>query len=300
MEFWLWSAIAILVIAVIALSIRLFFIKKAAGEIRSSFAEKIASDTNTPITLSSGDRDMRMLADGLNHSLASLRAARHRYEYGNSELQRAITNISHDLRTPLTAIYGYLELLEKEPLTPAAVQYLRILQERAEALSSLTEELFQYSVVTSGEQLSSPEAVSVNRVLEESVAAFYTVLLEKGITPVISLPEATVIRTLDRTALSRVFANLLSNAIKYSTGDLSITLSADGSIVFANSAPALSTLQVEKLFDRFYTVEAARNSTGLGLSIARTLIAQMHGTISAAYEKGRLMISINLPPSSAD
>lgn len=295
MELWLWVIISILTIIVLALSVRIFLIKKAAREIRTSFAEKLITDTNTPITLSSRDKDMYALGNDINLSLSRLRSEQHRYEYGNSELQRAITNISHDLRTPLTAIYGYLELLEKEPLTPAAMQYIRILHERTEALTSLTEELFQYSVVVSGEQELSLTLTSVNSVLEESIAAFYTTLQEKGITPTISLPETPVLRILDHTALSRVFANLLSNAIKYSAGDLKIFLSERGEILFSNSSKDLNSIQVEKLFDRFYTVETVQNSTGLGLSIARTLIEKMHGTISASYEKGRLMIYINLP-----
>lgn len=295
MELWLWVIIGILTIIVLALSVRIFLIKKAAREIRTSFAEKLITDTNTPITLSSRDKDMCALGNDINLSLSRLRSEQHRYEYGNSELQRAITNISHDLRTPLTAIYGYLELLEKEPLTPAAMQYIRILHERTEALTSLTEELFQYSVVVSGEQELSLTLTSVNSVLEESIAAFYTTLQEKGITPTIFLPETPVLRILDHTALSRVFANLLSNAIKYSAGDLEISLSESGELLFANSSKDLNSIQIEKLFDRFYTVETVKNSTGLGLSIARALIEKMHGTISASYEKGRLMIYINLP-----
>lgn len=295
MELWLWVIISILTIIVLALSVRIFLIKKAAREIRTSFAEKLITDTNTPITLSSRDKDMCALGNDINLSLSRLRSEQHRYEYGNSELQRAITNISHDLRTPLTAIYGYLELLEKEPLTLAAMQYIRILHERTEALTSLTEELFQYSVVVSGEQELSLTLTSVNSVLEESIAAFYTTLQEKGITPTIFLPETPVLRILDHTALSRVFANLLSNAIKYSAGDLEISLSESGELLFANSSKDLNSIQIEKLFDRFYTVETVKNSTGLGLSIARALIEKMHGTISASYEKGRLMIYINLP-----
>ena len=295
MELWLWVIIGILTIITLVLSVRVFLIKKAAREIRTSFAEKLSTDTNTPITLSSRDKDMCALGNDINLSLSRLRSEQHRYEYGNSELQRAITNISHDLRTPLTAIYGYLELLEKEPLSPAAMQYIRILHERTEALTTLTEELFQYSVVVSGEQELSLAPTSVNSVLEESIAAFYTTLQDKGITPTISLPETPVQRILDRTALSRVFANLLSNAIKYSAGDLEISLSESGEILFANSSKDLNPVQVEKLFDRFYTVETVQNSTGLGLSIARTLIVKMHGTISASYEKGRLIIYINLP-----
>ena len=101
-------------------------------------------------------------------------------------------------------------------------------------------------------------------------------------------------RKLRKSDLTRVFSNLLNNAVKYSDGDLEITMSDSGVITFANMAKELSTVEVEQLFDRFYTVEAAHHSTGLGLSIARTLVERMGGTITADYENSRLTITITL------
>ena len=101
-------------------------------------------------------------------------------------------------------------------------------------------------------------------------------------------------RKLDSDALSRVFSNLLNNAAKYSDGDLEIALTESGEITFSNTAKELSAVEVEQLFDRFYTVEAARHSTGLGLSIARSLIQRMGGSIAAEYGDERLTIRIIL------
>ncbi len=113
--------------------------------------------------------------------------------------------------------------------------------------------------------------------------------------PTIQMPKRNIARRLNHAALSRVFGNILSNALKYSDGDLNISLSEEGEITVSNAASGLDELQVEKLFNRFYTVEAARNSTGLGLTIAKTLIEQMKGEISARYSDKKLSIYIRFP-----
>ena len=161
-------------------------------------------------------------------------------------------------------------------------------------MKQLTEELFRYSVILSSDSNADTEEVDVGRVLEDCIMGCYAALTEKGITPVIELTEKKVIRTVNKSALSRVFNNLLNNAMKYSDGDLYISFSPSGEAVFSNTASGLTTVQVERLFDRFYTVQAARNSTGLGLSIARTFIEQMNGTISAKLNGDKLIITITL------
>lgn len=165
-------------------------------------------------------------------------------------------------------------------------------------MSALTEELFRYSVVWSGEPERRKEPVDLVCVLEESVAAFYTVLQSRGITPAITLPDAPVIRVCGRAALSRVFSNLLNNAVKYSDGDLRIVLDMAGKIVFSNTASGLHAVAVGRLFDRFYTVETAKNASGLGLAISRTLIERMGGSISADYENRQLSVTVCLPDLS--
>jgi signal transduction histidine kinase len=254
-------------------------------EICTEFRECLSSETNTLISISSGDRHAKELASGINAQLRLLRKQRRQYLAGDMELKEAITNISHDLRTPLTAICGYLDLLKQERKSEEIERYIDIIKNRAEVLMQLTEEFFRYSVIITTESDDAEEPVIINDVLEESIVAFYAVLNERKITPNIQITEDKVIRTLDRSALSRVFSNLMNNAIRYSDGDLGITLLKTGEILFSNTASELNEVQVGKLFDRFYTVEAARKSTGLGLAIAKTLIIKMNGTISAKYEK---------------
>ena len=295
MEMWLWAAAGVLAVINVLLLLKVRALRSAAREIEDGFADRLMTGTNTLIDISSSDRTMRRLADSLNVQLRRLREARHRFEQGDMELKNAVTNISHDLRTPLTAICGYLDMLEAEEMTEKSKRYIGIIKNRAELLTQLTEELFGYSVVLSAGNGERREEVNVGGVLEESVASFYTALKERGIVPNIRIPEERVVRTVDRSALVRVFANLLSNAVKYSDGDLEITLSGTGSVVFTNTASKLDGVQVGRLFDRFYTVEAAGKSTGLGLAIARTLTERMNGTVSAEYESGRLSVTVALP-----
>ena len=290
-----WVLVGVLIIIIVVLLIKIAFMRKAVKEIEDAFADRLMTDTNTLIDISSRDKYVCHLANSINEQLRKLRKERHKFQQGDLELKNAVTNISHDLRTPLTAICGYLDLLEQEEKSESVCRYVTIIKERTEILTELTEELFQYSVIISTQNVGPKERIAVNSILEESIAGFYTVLHERNIIPNIQLPEKQVVRRLDRASLSRVFSNLLSNAIKYSDGDLEIVLSDDGKITFTNTASALNEIQVGKLFDRFYTVDTARKSTGLGLAISKTLVEQMEGIISAKYIDSKLSICIFFP-----
>lgn len=281
-------------VVIILLCVKIYLLKKSAREISSQFADRLKNDTNNLIYVSSSDKDIRRLAESLNAQLSAMRAEELSYIQGNRELKSAVTNISHDLRTPLTAICGYLDLMQKTDDPEKQARYLSIMKERADMMKHLTEELFRYSVIVSDETELKTETVFVNQLLAESISSFYPALSAKGIAPKISITEERVERKLDSDALSRVFSNLLNNAAKYSDGDLDITLTESGEITFSNTAKELSAVEVEQLFDRFYTVEAARHSTGLGLSIARSLIQRMGGSITAEYSDERLTIRIIL------
>ncbi|OPZ21297.1 MAG: Swarming motility regulation sensor protein RssA [Firmicutes bacterium ADurb.BinA205] len=284
------AAIALIVV----LLIKIYLLKKSAREIGDKFADRLKTDTNTLVDISSRDKDMCELADSINKQLKILRKEHLQYHQGNTELKNAITNISHDLRTPLTAIAGNLYMIGKTDNLSEIREYVGAIEERTETMKQLTEELFRYSMIVSNESKEDTEEVFVNQVLAESISSFYPVLTEKGITPQIHITDTRIVRNVNRSELARVFSNLLNNAVKYSDGDLEITLSDPGEITFSNTAKELSTVEVEQLFDRFYTVEAAHHSTGLGLSIARTLVKRMGGTITADYDNGRLTIRIML------
>ena len=286
-----WILCGVLSVIVIIFAIKIRIMQKSMDEICSCLSELLSSDTNQLITVSSSDKHVRLLASEIARQLAELRRQRRQYINGDRELKEAVTNISHDLRTPLTAICGYLELLKTEEMTDNTRRYLEQISNRTEALKALTEELFRYSVISSVSDLNY-EKVNVGRVLEDTLISFYGAFEQKNITPNISLPDGVIIRSLDKSALSRIFGNIISNAVKYSDGDFSVTMTDAGEITFSNTASELSSVDVGKLFDRFYTVDSARKSTGLGLSIAKLLTERMKGSISAEYKEKVLFITL--------
>ena len=289
---------AVLSIAVIILVLKIYTVQRALKEISTQLGEHLSADTNKLLTVSFGDKHIRRLAAALNEDLKVLRSQRRKYMQGDQELKEAVTNISHDLRTPLTAISGYLELLKQEEKSEAVAGYLSFIENRTETMKSLTEELFRYAVALSAGKMKL-EPLDIRSVLEESLLDFHGEMTKKGISPSLSITEHPVIRRLNRPALSRIFSNILQNALKYSDGDLSVTLSETGEILFCNAASSLDQVQVKKLFHRFFTVENARNSTGLGLSIAKMLAEEMQGNIAAEYQNGKLRIRVSFPNAAS-
>lgn len=291
----LWKIMVFFLLVIIfALLLKIFYMRKAIREIKRGFSEKLYTDTNTPIMLSSHDKLVSSLANDINVELKELQKQKHRYIQGDKELKNAITNISHDLRTPLTTICGYLNLLDKEEKSEHIARQLSIIKNRTFALKQLVEELFRYTTIISDTENSVYTETVINNVLEDCISSYYAIFKEKGITPNINLCEQKIVRSVDKTALLRIFNNIIDNAIKYSEGDLTISLFENGKIVFSNHTSDLNEIQIGKLFDRFYTVNTARKSTGLGLSIAKALIEKMDGNISADYSNNVLSIIIKL------
>ncbi len=287
----IYSLVGILVVIIIMLSIKIYLMEKSVREIMEAFADRLKTDTNILIDISSRDKNMRELADRINTELRLLRKERRCYQQGDQELKDSVTNISHDLRTPLTAICGYLNLLKHEEKSAAVDEYLAQVQNRVDVMISLTEEMFRYSIAASSYELKR-ERINVVSVLGESLLSFYGMMQEKGIQPVIAMPEEPVWRMLDVSALNRIFSNIISNALKHSDGDLFVDMKENGTITFSNTAQTLNSVIVGRLFERFYTVGTNYYSTGLGLSIAKLLTERMGGQISAEYKGEMLYITV--------
>ena len=284
--------IASIVINIVFL-LKILSMKKSLKDLKRDFSERAKLDSNTLIGVSGRDKEIRELATTLNETLTLLREAYHKYRLGDAEVKTAITNIAHDLRTPLTAMCGYLEMALKLEMSDEVRRDLEIVNERAVYMKKLTEELFEYSVITTKEITEEKQNVFINHVLEDCIMNFYPAFNERGIEPDILITEERIERILYPSYVERIFSNLLNNALKYSDGDLTVELRENGLFRISNTALSLSDVEVEKLFDRFFTVETARsNAGGLGLSIVRTFAGRMNCPLKGYYENNKLVIEI--------
>ena len=284
----------ILFLICIFLAVKLYVIKQSIKEIEKSFSKILRTDTNNTVAISSSDKDIKNLTINLNNNLSELRGQKLQYKNGNQELKKIITNISHDLRTPLTAIKGYVDLIEQEKLSNNQKKYLKVIQKKSNELTELTGQLFEYTKLMDIDVKIKKEECCINEILEETLVSYYSIFKEQNIIPNISICSTKVYKIVNKISIIRVFENILSNVIKYSNGDLKVEMQENGTITFSNKATSLDETTVQKIFDRYFSVENAKESTGIGLSIAKQLVELNNGSIKAEYVNGYLIIEIKL------
>ncbi len=291
MSIWFYLFLIILCISIF-LIIKILLMKNEIKNIGKALESILKLDTNNLITISTNDSDLKKLANLLNDSLKELRKLELEYKNGNQELKSSITNISHDLRTPLTAIRGYLDLMDNENLSSKQISYLKIIDDKVKDLTELTEQLFDFSKSIDIQNEMKRENICINDVLEDSIASFYSLFKAHNITPNIDICKDKVIRFLNEGMLKRIFENIISNAIKYGEKDFNLKMYSNGTIEFSNKTDQLDQVSLEKMFDRYYTVRNAKKSHGIGLSIAKQLVDLSNGTIEAKYNNNILTIRV--------
>lgn len=292
MNLGLYIVICLLLLIIAFLIIKIYIIKKSLKEIESVLNSILKSDTNALITTSSSDRYIKSLVYSLNIELKELRKQKLQYVNGNQELKKIITNVSHDLRTPLTAINGYIDLMRNEKLSQNQEKCLNIIDKKSNQLSELTEELFTFSRTMDANVKMTKENYCINELLEEVLASYYDIFKKENIKPEIKICKEKIYRNINKNSIIRVFENILSNMYKYSCNYFRVELKSDGKVVFSNKTTSLDITSVQKIFDRFFTVENAKKSNGIGLSIAKQLVELNDGNISAKYINETLIIEI--------
>ena len=291
MSIWFYLCIIILFITSI-ISIKYILLKLSLNKLYKDFELIINSDTNNLLTISCNDKNLKEFKNKFNKNLKKLRKLELEYNQGNINIKHTITNISHDLRTPLTAIKGYLDILDKKNFTKEQIKYFNIINTKVNDLVNLTEELFNYSKILDKAYLIKKEQVCLNIVLEEVLCSYYDLFKNNNIIPKIDITSNKIIIEIDLICFKRIIENIISNSLKYSNKSIYIKLDNTGSITFINKTKKLDKVSVGKIFDRYFTVESSKKSNGIGLSIAKELVILNNGEITAKYINNKLIIKI--------
>ncbi|GGP11253.1 sensor histidine kinase [Oceanobacillus neutriphilus] len=274
----------------------ILFLKKEIRSVSKQLKERHQNKTDTKIRLGYYDKDTESLANEINLQIDETRHAIAQKRRTENELKQAVSNISHDIRTPMTSILGYIQFLEDDALThDQRKEYVLIVKNGALRLKVLLEDFFELSVIESTDYALKIESIPLNDLVLEVLAGFYEEFNQKQIEPAINIPKEDISIMADSSAVKRVIENLITNALKHSTGDVTITLESIPSFVeltIRNPAPQLKEEDLFHLFDRFYKADQARKGkgTGLGLAIAKSLMEKMQGSLSAELDKGQLVM----------
>lgn len=284
--------IVVLCIIIIGFLSYLYLFKKGISQITQELQEiSVQLKENRVVKLPFPNKRLEVLLSAVNGSLKAIRTEQLQLEKREKVFRQQVENISHDLRTPLTAIIGYLRMIDKENLTQKDVEYLEIVIQRSVRMQELTNQFYELSQVTNDDFSLKLSRVDLAHVLKESCLAQYSLLEKANLQVDMQIPDTMVWVWGNADALERVVSNLLQNASRYGKSKLFITLKQDHdkvTLCFKNDVKADEVEQEpEKLFDRFYMQENARTrgGSGLGLSISRELVSHMNGNISASYEQ---------------
>ena len=257
-------------------------------------------DSNMLITTEMKKGHIEELAELLNTLLKERKKERADYQKKEQMIADIYTNLSHDIRTPLTSLDGYFQLLEETQEENDRKRYIQIIQERIESLKEMLEELFTYTKLQNGTYELKLEPQNVGQILKETVFSYYDDWAEQGISPQFEITEEPVWIRGDKQALRRTIQNSIKKGLDHGHKEMRIQLSRNEKqmeLVFQNKIEPGEQIDISRVFERFYKADKARSksSTGLGLSTAKGFVEKMHGEIAAEIKEDWFCIKISFP-----
>lgn len=254
---------------------------------------------NRIVTISAPNKEYEKMLVEINKSLKEVRNERVVYAKREKLFKQQIENISHDLRTPLTSMIGYLKIFDTSKLSQEEQEDIKTVIRKAEKLQELITQFYDYSRLTAQDYQLQLSYVDVSKMVRAMLTDAYREIAERQLTVMTNVSEQSIHLIADEHALQRVFQNLLQNAMKYAVSFFEISVKEEEQqvkIAFVNDVNDMDIRDAEKLFDRFYTADTSRSngSTGLGLTIVKEFVEMMGGKITAQIENSNLMVTIQL------
>lgn len=289
--------VGILSILIILLASYIIFFQLQLRNINRQLAKRLTEHTRQPISLELINKELNALAVNINKCLKREESLRLDAIREEKRFKEMIANISHDLRTPLTAIKGYQQLMEKGILSKEQLQKLQIAQKHAGELGRLIEHFFEYTYLVNSEPVLKIERINLTNLVTECLAESINLLEENNLKVRFHEMQPVFVKV-DKEMTVRIIQNLIRNCVEHSDSDIEVRIvtTKNAVISFRNFVKDPSELDVKQLFDRFYTSDKARiKTTGLGLSIVSLLAEQMGGSTGASLQDGQLEIRVELP-----
>jgi len=274
-----------------------FRLKRDVRSIKGSIRKIKGIDTNMRLTTSTFDKDVAGLAHEMNEILDQQQGILMENERMNREFRQGITNISHDLRTPLTSASGYIGLIKSDKISDAKkLEYLDVVEGRLTSLANLMSELFDYMQMVEGKIEFELEAVNMCSLVRDEIASFYDALVQGNFEVTVDIPDMAIQLITGRAQLQRIVQNLVGNVLKHGIHYFAVKISSEGVMTFTNKVADVEELEVQRLFERFYTSDTSRHSqkTGLGLAITKALVEKLDGKINAELDGDMLNITVDM------
>ena len=290
------GVICVLIVVIIILVSIIIGYKREFRRINNEIVNNLDEYVN--IRTKSVDKDVENLVENINLIFDLKQKVVAEKKKNEEELRASILNMSHDLRTPLTSIMGYLQMIKSEKASDTdKKEYMDIVEKRTKSLQELISSFYDLSRIEGNEYNFNYKKVNLSNVLCENIAVFYNDFINNNIEPIIEIEEGIKEIISDEGAITRIFSNLIGNMIKHGENYVKISLKQENDIIiteFTNKATGLTQESVDKLFERFYTVDNSRSdrNTGLGLYITKVLVEKLGYNITAKLDNENLKIKI--------
>ena len=290
--------IIILIIVIIILLTYLFLYHNEVKHISKEIDNIKDLDSNTLIHSKYNLKNINNLIYKINNLLTESKNIKIDYGNKNKSLMKMMTNISHDLRTPLTSALGYIDIILKSDLSEEEKKKdLITIEKRLRRLEELISSFFEFSRIISTNKLPTLEKINLTSILEESVIVFYDDYKKNNREILLDCNQRKIIINSNKMLLTRIFENLIGNAYKHSNSDLNIKVEIENKVKIIFSNELLDNdVDIDRIFDEFYTLDISRTKegTGLGLAIAKEFTKQLNGNIYAEKHNNQLKIIIEL------